>query len=380
MRRRRAFRSHRHRPTRTVADVRRAPGAPQLRCEFGATGYRRIMSPPKLKHQPAGDGCANALERGRTAGPRRRRAVGVDPGARPAPDTRHRGHPRIRVGQRRAEQLPGRPGRARRGGGRALLPIGRPVPQAGALRPVVDRDPTCGSSCEPPQAVAYRARPGRAATCEVGRAEPGQQLTLAEPFAGHHRPGRAAGLSDVPHLLPGRGEAGVQGQRRGAWSAGTQRTSRVSAVSSRGQHRRVGPGRRPWCSTSRRGRRRTCRSPCRSRRSSPASSAASRCAACSADSARLRAPPSSPHVPPWWLHAARCCSSTLLAVPEQQPGRAEAPSACGRARSASSRRRRRGGTRPAPTVGSGRRAEPLPETRRRTARPRGPLSTGSARA
>ncbi len=42
----------------------------------------------------------------------------------------------------------------------------------------------------------------------------------------------------------------------------------------------------------------------------PASSWASRTAASSALSWLSRAPPGRPHVPPWWLHAARCCSNT----------------------------------------------------------------------
>ena len=58
----------------------------------------------------------------------------------------------------------------------------------------------------------------------------------------------------------------------------------------------------------------------------PASSWASRTAACSAVSWLSRAPPGRPQVPPWWLHGARCCSSTA-AEPSGRGARSSSPAA-----------------------------------------------------
>ena len=67
--------------------------------------------------------------------------------------------------------------------------------------------------------------------------------------------------------------------------------------------------------------------PRRSTRSIPASSSASRSAASSADSPGIRAPPGTPHVPPWSLHSARCCRTTAIGVPSASRRTSSSPAA-----------------------------------------------------
>ena len=84
-------------------------------------------------------------------------------------------------------------------------------------------------------------------------------------------------------------------------------------------------------------------------RSMPASSAASRSAASSAVSPGIRAPPGTPHVPPWSLQSARCWRTTRRGRRRRPAARAAArrrragPSAAGRRRTPPSRRRGGGG-------------------------------------
>lgn len=162
----------------TVADVDALPDT-GVRYEL-VDGVPRIMTPPKLKHQQARRRLANLLEQAAPPDLVVAESVGVilSPDQRPVPDVAV-----IRGFESISGELSNFPAdrvvlvaevvsRSTRSDDR----FRKPGQYAQALIGTYLR-----IELDPPRAVAYRLGP-EGPYVEVGRAEPGRQLTLSEPF------------------------------------------------------------------------------------------------------------------------------------------------------------------------------------------------------
>jgi Uma2 family endonuclease len=162
----------------TVDDVDALPET-ELRYEL-VDGVPTVMSPPKLKHQQASRRLANALEEAAPPDLVVVERVGVilAPDQRPIPDI---------VVIRGFESVNGE--LSNFAADRVVL-VAEVVARSSRSDDRFRKPGLYAQSLimsylrielEPPQAVAYRLGPD-GPYVEVGRAEPGQQLTLAEPF------------------------------------------------------------------------------------------------------------------------------------------------------------------------------------------------------
>ena len=180
----------------------------------------------------------------------------------------------------------------------------------------------------PPPSVATAARRRTALrTWEVrprsGSGEHPARCRRGARPVGRHRPSgrQSADLRTFSHVAAKPGCSGRSCIQLDAHPVDRQRLGRERGAANAS----LGQADDRSCSSSRRGRRRSSRRRCRRRAPSPASSAASRCGGLLGRLRAVAGPAQEPQVPPWWLHSARCCSRIALAVPQQQPGRAEQP-------------------------------------------------------
>ena len=252
---------------------------------------------------------------GRRARRRARRSAARSSGrGGPAVQREQQRHPvhrrrRGRRAGRRARRGPARRARRRRSGGTRAGDA-----RARAARaPRQPRRPAC----------ACRPRPGpRSTTSRPTDADPVSPRRDRRARASRRYADRARSPAPAPRSPRSRGAAAGRDSRRAAHPAHLERLR-----GERGGQRppSVGPADDRGVATSRRGRRRSRRSRRRSRARARPPRPPRAAPPARPSRALLRAPPSSPQVPPWWLHSARCCSSTRSPCHSSRPGRPVRP-------------------------------------------------------